>query len=216
MNSNTLIPASNTLIPGRHIPSRHLLAWSRAIHVYLSIVLLLVLVFFALTGITLNHAAGLTGDPIVSTRALDNLPALPRDADGNIVASPALEHLLRSEFGVRLSLATLRQDGEFLIVDYQVPGAAALIEIDQAANVATMERTDYGVIALLNDLHKGRHVDVVWSALIDLSGALLVLFALAGFVLLLPNKRRFNQVLRYSLMGLLVTAAGYWLVLMVA
>lgn len=192
------------------IVNRRLLSVSRTIHVYLSVVLLLVLIFFSVTGITLNNAAVMTSTPEVTTIVLDKLPELPRDEDDRIVASPELEKFLRKELGIRMHHASMSYEEEFLILDYQTPGKAVLVEIDQELNEAVVESTRFGLIAVLNDLHKGRHVDVVLSWLIDVSGAILVLFSLAGFVLLLPNKRRLHKVLLYSGIGLATLGTGYY------
>ena len=191
--------------------NHRLLSVSRAIHVYLSIVLLLVLVFFAITGITLNRAELFTGEPDVRTETLDSLPALPRDAQNRIVASEQLQDFLRERFGIRLARAVLSYEDEFLIVDYQAPGRAMLLELDQELDEGYFESTDFGLIAALNDLHKGRNVDVLLTWLIDISGVVLVVFALAGLVLLLPNRRRFRKVLRYSAVALVILTVGYFL-----
>lgn len=190
--------------------NRQVLSLSRTIHVYLSLALLLVLVFFSITGITLNNAAVLTAEPEVTTLTLDTLPALPRDDAGRISASPEFAAFAR-EYGIRLEHATLVREDGFLVVDYQAPGKAVLLEIDPELNEAIVETTHFGLIAVLNDLHKGRHVDVIFSWLIDISGVLLVVFSLAGLMLLLPNKRRFRQVLAYSGAGMALLGAGYWL-----
>jgi len=184
---------------------------SRTIHVYLSIALLLALVFFAITGITLNNATLMTGQPSTSSETLDTLPDLPRDADGRIIESEPLKRFLRERFGVRLDRAVLSYEDEILVVDYQAPGRMVLVEIDQELGEAFVESTDFGLVAFLNDLHKGRNVDLLWDWLIDISGVLLVIFSLAGLVLLLPNKRRFRKVLRYSAVGLVLLSVGYLL-----
>src|SRR5690606_816157 len=111
--------------------NHRLLSVSRTIHVYLSIVLLLVLVFFAVTGITLNRAELFTGEPQVRTETLESLPELPRDAQNRIVESEQLEDFLRQRFGIRMAQAVLSYEDEFLIVDYQAPGRALLLELDQ-------------------------------------------------------------------------------------
>jgi hypothetical protein len=191
--------------------NRQLLTVSRTVHVYLSLVLLLVLIFFAVTGITLNNAALLTASPDVTTTVLDELPELPRNADNQIVASPELDRFLRQQLGIRMRHALMSYEEQFLIVDYQTPGKATLVEIDQELNEAVVETTRFGLIAVLNDLHKGRHVDVVVSWLIDISGVILVLFSLAGLVLLLPNKRRLQKVVCYSGAVLIILGAGYYL-----
>ncbi|MDR2212399.1 MAG: PepSY-associated TM helix domain-containing protein, partial [Pseudomonadales bacterium] len=51
--------------------NRTLLQWSRTIHIYLSIALLTSLVFFALTGITLNHATLFGAEPTVVRTELE-------------------------------------------------------------------------------------------------------------------------------------------------
>jgi len=191
--------------------NRTLVNWSRNIHVYLSIALLLVLIFFSVTGITLNHAGIMTASPEVSSITLESLPEFPRDEDNQIIASEQLEHFLRQEFGVRLALATMRYEDDFLIIDYQGPGRSTFIEIDQTFDEAFIERTNFGFVAALNDLHKGRNTDIVWSWLLDISALLLIVFSLAGFVLILPNKYRFKRVAMYTFIGTVILTAGYFL-----
>ncbi|MDC0598230.1 PepSY-associated TM helix domain-containing protein [Gammaproteobacteria bacterium] len=191
--------------------NRQLLNWSRIIHVYFSIALMLVLIFFSITGITLNNAEILTGNPEVTTLTLNELPDLPRNDDNRITASPELERFVKAEFGIRLKHAEVSYEDEFLVIDYQAPGKATLVEIDQEFGEAFVESTNFGLIAVLNDLHKGRDVDIIFSWLIDISGILLVLFSLAGFILLLPNKRRFRKVSLYSVVGIIILTASYLL-----
>ena len=107
--------------------------------------------------------------------------------------------------------ATLTQDGDFLFVDYRTPGATVSIEIDQVLQEAIGETTDYGFVAMINDLHKARDTTILWKWLLDISSVLLVLFSLAGFVLLLPNKFRFKRVAGYSLAATLLLTLGYWM-----
>lgn len=193
------------------IVHRSVLTVSRTVHVYLSLALLLMLVFFAITGITLNNPTRFTGAAEVETLTLEELPELPRNADNQIIDSPELANFVREQFDIRLDLATLSHEDEFLIIDYQAPGHATVLEIDQELNEAVVERTDFGLVAMLNDLHKGRHVDVLWSWLIDISGVLTVIFSIAGLVLLLPNQRRLKKVLVYSAVGIAVLSLGYYL-----
>lgn len=191
--------------------NRTLVTWSRNIHAYLSIALLLVLIFFSITGITLNHAANMTAIPETTTLTLDSLPELPKDENGQIADSPELAAFVRREFGVRLSQAEQIREGDFLLIDYAAPGKTTYIEIDQGLNEAFAETTDYGLVAVLNDLHKVRDTTVLWSWLVDISAVLLVIFTLAGFVLLLPNKFRFKRVAKYSAIGLGLVGIGYFL-----
>ncbi len=194
--------------------NRSLLYWSRTIHIYLSIALLLLLAFFAITGITLNHASELAAEPVVTSRTLETLPELPLDEAGMIADSPELAQFLRREFGLRRDLATLETSPDGVLVDYRAPGRSAFVEIDVFNGRAVFELTDFGVIALLNDLHKARDTDVIWKWLVDASGVLIVVFSLAGFVLLLPSQSRLKRVTLASLLGLGLLAAAYWLALL--
>ncbi|MEY4641795.1 MAG: hypothetical protein RLZZ227_1789 [Pseudomonadota bacterium] len=191
--------------------NRTLVSWSRIIHIYLSIALLIVLVFFSVTGITLNHATTMTADPVTSTQTRDALPELPRETDGSLTDSLALAAFLKQEFGVRRTQATLDQEEGLLIVDYRAPGATTYVEIDTRANTLRAETTDFGLVATLNDLHKARDTNVIWYWLVDTSAVLLVLFSLAGFVLLLPNIYRLKRVLAYTLVATLLLGTGYFL-----
>ena len=194
--------------------NRSLLYWSRTIHIYLSIALLLLLAFFAITGITLNHASELAAEPVVTSRTLETLPELPLDEAGMIADSPELAQFLRREFGLRRDLATLETSPDGVLVDYRAPGRSAFVEIDVFNGRAVFELTDFCVIALLNDLHKARDTDVIWKWLVDASGVLIVVFSLAGFVLLLPSQSRLKRVTLASLLGLGLLAAAYWLALL--
>jgi len=191
--------------------NRNLVNWSRTIHVYLSIALLIVLVFFSITGITLNHAELMVAEPQTEVRTLDNLPVLPLDDNGMIFDSPELAAYVRDEFGIRLEFADLTIAEPFVTIEYDGPGYQALVEIDQELGEIYAESTDYGLVAVLNDLHKGRYTHIVWNALIDISGIILVIFSLAGFVLLLPNKFRFRKVLKYSVVGIVISIAAYFI-----
>ncbi len=58
-----------------------------------------------------------------------------------------------------------------------------------------------GLVAVLNDLHKGRDTGKAWARVIDVSAVLMVLVSLTGLLLIFfLAKKRFS--------GLLVAVAG--------
>jgi len=191
--------------------NRKLVSWSRTIHIYLSIVLFVVLVFFSITGITLNHVDFFTAEPVITEVTVDPLPELPLDSDGLIADSPELESFLLNEFGVERAKASLTHDINLVFVDYRGPGATAFIEIDQDLQKAFGEKSDYGFIAMLNDLHKARDTDALWKWVLDISSILLIFFSIVGFVLLLPNTYRLKRVAAYSVAATVLVSIGYWL-----
>lgn len=191
--------------------NRTLVSWSRTIHIYLSIVMLVILVFFSITGITLNHVDSFTAEPEFTEIYLESLPDLPRDADGVFTQSPEMDAFLTSEFDLDLELTTITIDSDLMFVDYRAPGKTLFLEIDLALGEVLGEATEFGLIAMLNDLHKARDTDMLWKWLIDISAVLLILFSLAGLVLLLPNQFRFKRVAKYSAAATVLISFGYWL-----
>ena len=188
-----------------------LVSWSRTIHIYLSIALFVILVFFSITGITLNHVDVFTTEAEITSITVNSIPEFPLDPSGLISNSPELASFVENEFGVNLEKASLSHDGNLLFIDFRGPGATAFIEIDQDQKTAFGEKSDYGLIAMLNDLHKARDTDALWKWLLDISSILLVLFSIAGFILLLPNKYRFKRVAAYTTAATVLVSFGYWL-----
>ena len=61
--------------------------------------------------------------------------------------------------------------------------------------------TRYGLVAVANDLHKGRHTSLAWSWLIDVSAVGLALVAITGLVLQL-------FIVRTRRLGLILIGVG--------
>lgn len=84
---------------------------------------------------------------------------------------------------------------------FKGPGYEADAAIDRATGKYDLTIIRYGLVAVLNDLHKGRDTGNKWSALIDFSAILMTVVSITGLTLILfLNKRR--------LFGLMVAAIG--------
>ena len=69
------------------------------------------------------------------------------------------------------------------------------------------------MVALINDLHKGRDTGIPWSVVIDLSAVLMAVSAITGLVLLYSIKRKRVAGTLTALAGTLVLWLAYrWLV----
>ena len=147
---------------------------------------LIALLLFSVTGFTLNHTAQIAAHP-KTTHVEKDLPAstlaLIAQAKDAQPLSPALRNAVKSLIGVDTSHAPAQvSDGE-IYVDLTTPGVDNSVTIEDDGHV-TWERTDRGLIAVLNDLHKGRHAGPVWSLFIDLIALACVVFAVTGLGLL--------------------------------
>lgn len=150
---------------------------------------LIATLLFAVTGITLNHAAQIESKPIVVAKnaiAPDEILASLKDAPtkGRTPAPGSLANWIASTFSTD---ATGREvewsDGEAYI-SLTRPGGDAWVSIDRETGEAKHEATDRGWIAYLNDLHKGRNTGAAWSWFIDVFAIACVMFCVTGLLLL--------------------------------
>jgi hypothetical protein len=144
------------------------------------------LLLFAVTGFTLNHAATLEAKP-ETTHIEKTLPASARTAlDGVHDKQPVPQTIaaaVKQVAGVDIAGRPADVSDEEVFIDLARPGVDASVTLGRDGSVV-YERTTRGAIAVLNDLHKGRHAGPVWSVLIDLLALACVVFAATGLGLL--------------------------------
>jgi hypothetical protein len=173
--------------------------------------------FFSATGVTLNHPDWFFGeaersvrnegqiDPrLLHTRGPSGLRA---ESDGDATAQVArleVVESLRKAHGIRGALAEFKVDDAECVVAFKGPGYSADAFIDRDTGHYTLTQSFHGVIAVLNDLHKGRDTGLVWSILIDISAVLLTFISLSGLILLFYLKLRRKPGLVVALVGGLV------------
>jgi hypothetical protein len=183
----------------------HLARW---LHTYLSMLSFAILLFFAVTGLTLNHAEWFDrhARPTVIRGNLNKDWVGASTADG--VAKDDLVRYFRQAHHTRGSLSDLRVDGDQCEILFKGPGYEADATIERATGNYDLTINPFSLVALLNDLHKGRDAGKIWSDVIDFSAVLMTLVSVTGLTLIFfLNKRRLS--------GLLLVVAGAaicWLV----
>ncbi len=176
---------------------------ARWLHIYLSMVSFAVVLFFAATGLTVNHPDWFASS--VQTRqshgSVDS--ALLRKPDEN-----ALVESLRTREHLHGAMSDLRVDDREVSFSFRAPGYSADAMIDRNKGTYDVTEVRNGFVAVLNDLHKGRDAGKAWGWLIDASAILLTLVSLTGLIILwFIYKRRTS--------GLLLAAAGLALFLFI-
>ncbi|MEN9892517.1 MAG: hypothetical protein RLY78_2812 [Pseudomonadota bacterium] len=173
--------------------------WLRTLHQWhwiSSAVCLIGMLLFALTGITLNHAADIPARADVQLRQArlpDDLrrtlsrAATQDEGDDSRPLPPALRDWLTTQ--LQLSAEALSaQEADWSPQEIQLslprPGGDAWLRISLDDGAVVHERTDRGWIALFNDLHKGRHAGPVWRGFIDVFGAACLVFSVSGLLIL--------------------------------
>ena len=154
------------------------------------------MLFFAVTGITLNHAASIPGKARVDVRTA-TLPspllrtiAFQGGPDTTAPLPPAISRWLRQNLDVRTHGRPAEWSEFEIYVSLPRPGGDAWLAIDRTTGETTCEITRRGAVAYLNDLHKGRNTGGAWSWFIDLFSIACVIFTLTGLGLLWVHARR--------------------------
>ncbi len=196
---------SDSPLRRRHRWKARLAGTLRWLHIYLSMLGLAMLLFFSVTGLTLNHPGWFTAGPARSVEAEGTLePAWVQPGpEDNVARLEVVEHL-RKTHHVRGALSDFRIDDIECMVTFKGPGYAADALIDRENGRYRFSETAHGLVAILNDLHKGRDTGPVWSVFIDVSAILAALMSLSGLGLLFFLKRRRGPGLAVALLGTVI------------
>ncbi|MDO6524642.1 PepSY-associated TM helix domain-containing protein [Motilimonas sp. 1_MG-2023] len=197
-------------------------SWARVLHIYISMALLMVVLFFVVTGITLNRAAWFVSDtPAVRLVEFTVPAALLRSNDqADTPNQLALVEFVKSHGGLSGQVSGYElyrdRDGDELVAgeisfSFKGPGYSASVFIDMLTGQGEVEEQRFGLIAVLNDLHKGRNSGAIWQLFIDISALLMLGFVLTGVCLLVPKKKSFIAGLKWCGWGSLATFLLYWI-----
>ncbi len=201
----------------------------RWVHLYVSMLGFAMLMFFAFTGMTLNHPTWFgAGEQHVEDRQ-GSLPAelaaalKPSETDSGGdgggagessegVDKLALAEFVRAEHRLSGAVKEFEVDEFECMLVFKGPGYSADVFVDREQGTYTVTETTTGLMAILNDLHKGRDSGPEWALLIDVSAIATMLLSLSGFGLLLYLKRRRLTGVATAVVGtvLLVVVWAVW------
>jgi uncharacterized protein len=159
----------------------------RWLHLYTSMISLLVALFFAATGITLNHPEWIFGTASSEQNLTGTLPK-------NWLQNSKVDWLvtaetLRAKHGLKGIVSDHRIDDVEASISFRAPAYAADAYVQIKDGTYSLKVVAQGPVAVLNDLHRGRDSGKAWAWLIDISGGFLVLVAFTGFGLSLFMKK---------------------------
>lgn len=163
---------------------------SRVIHWVSSAFCFAILLLFAATGITLNHTDWFSAD-MSSHEQIITLDKTLQQALQNSNEEERLTFAIQwVKTTLDLNLATrIEQDEIEITFDYPRPGGYTLVIFDIELGEVIVEDHSRGFVSKMNDLHKGRHSGLVWSWVIDISAALMLIFSITGLILLYQYSR---------------------------
>lgn len=178
--------------------------WSRWLHIYLSMFSFIILLFFAITGITLNHTEWFTDQQkTASMKGKLNVQWVSVDDTARIAKLSIVEHL-RNTHGIKGAVGEFSIDENQCTISFNGPGYTADAFVNRGDGSYEISETKTGIWGVLNDLHKGRDSGRTWAWLIDVSAVLMVLVSVTGLIMLFfLKKKRVSGVLTIVLGGLI-------------
>lgn len=179
--------------------------FSRWLHIYLSMVSFAVVLFFSFTGLTLNHPSWLGGEKQINTKDSGNVSVKwVNNPDTSKIAKLEVVEFLRKKHDLKGAVSEFRIDETEITVTLKGPAYAADVFIDRETGKYELSEIKMGVVALMNDLHKGRDSGKGWSWIIDVSAVFLIIVSLSGLILLLFIKKKRLAGLITAIIGLLI------------
>lgn len=186
----------------------------RTIHIYTSMLMLLIMLFFTLTGITLNHRDWFSSVEPAQQSEL-TLPEKFQDISvwehEALAQGDKLRRWLQTEHSVNGNQVGYEWEPEelLMVIDVKEPGGYSIAEVDLESGLILLERQSYGAIATLNDLHMGRYSGELWRWFIDLSALMMLLFTLTGMWLVIPQKKRRSTLFAVAAAGSSIMGGAY-------
>ncbi len=184
--------------------------WLRTLHQWhwiSSALCLIGLLLFAITGITLNHAAQIPATPQTRTAAASlpetlrvELETMARDIGDHAPLPLPLRAFVADNFGVRAGSREAEWSPEEIYLSLPRPGGDGWLSVDLASGAIEHESTDRGWISYFNDLHKGRNTGPAWRWFIDVFALACLVFSITGLVLLQLHARQ--RGLTWPMVGL--------------
>jgi len=167
--------------------------YCRMLHAYLSAFAFLILMFFAASGLLLNHPEWFAGGEIgedKTTEANFSIEALSDVAsindEGIAFAEFAKERLpLLGDFH---SAEVFPEEEAFL--KFSGSKGKSDVVIDLVNGKVEYEVTKASLVEIMHNLHRGKDSGAVWSKVIDVSAILILVMSMFGFLLMFFIKFR--------------------------
>jgi hypothetical protein len=202
-------PAADTAKP-KQVWRKRTASFSRWLHLYLSMLTFFVVLFFSLTGLTLNHAEWFDGQQVEHSFTGSVPAAWVNAPDTARVNKLAVVEALRTKHHIKGAVSDFLSEDDQCSVSFKGPGYSADAFIDRHNGTYKLTETRLGRGAVLNDLHKGRDSGPGWSWLIDLSAGFLALVSLSGLVMLFFLKNKRVKGILVAVLGGVVCWLLYW------
>lgn len=186
-------------------PKKEVAKLSRWLHIYLSMVSFAIVLFFSVTGLTLNHPTWFGGDKQIETKYNGKLNInWVNNSDTNKIAKLEIVEFFREKHSAKGFVSDIRIDEGEISLSLKGPAYGFDAFIDRTNGDYEASEIKMGAVGVMNDLHKGRDSGSSWAWVIDISAIFLILVSLSGLILLLFMKKRRVAGLVSGVIGLII------------
>lgn len=190
------------LVSKKKAPKKEVAKLSRWLHIYLSMVSFAVVLFFSFTGLTLNHPSWFGGDKQVIVKNKGKLNV--KWVNTKEVAKLEIVEFLRKTYQVKGAVSEVRIDDYEVSVSLKGPAYSCDAFINRETGTYEVSEVKMGIMAVMNDPHKGRDSGKGWAWIIDISAVFLILVSLSGLILLCFIKKKRVAGFITGVVGLLI------------
>lgn len=184
---------------------------SRMLHAYLSAFAFLTLIFFSATGVLLNHPEWFeTYRPAEGKVAFALTPAELAAAKASKDHGRALAAAAQSHASLPGAYASADIDGREALVRLEGPKGSSDVTIDLSTGKADGRVTRPNLLAVIQDLHRGKNSGAAWRWVIDLSAWIVLGLSLIGYVLFFSLRFRLKTCLVLTAASLAVMVGVAW------
>lgn len=168
------------------------------------------MILFSITGFTLNHAGDIEAQPSISkkqatlpdsllSQLIKEVPQRTKKG-ANQELPGSVKQWLEQNHQIEVEGKAAEWSPEEIYIALPRPGGDAWLRVNLEDGAMEYEKTERGVIAYLNDLHKGRNTGKAWSWFIDVFAVACLIFCLTGLFLLKMHAN--NRALTWPLVVL--------------
>jgi uncharacterized protein len=186
--------------------NRTFLTWTRTIHIYLTMGALGLMLFFAVTGFTVNHEDWFGATTPRTRNVTGTTPVEWVKSEDKL---RIVEHL-RSAMGASGAMTDFETDEEKYHVVFKGPGRICEATIARADGKTDVEIKTFGLMGRINDLHRGRDAGEAWRWVIDASALLIVLASVTGLILWMALPKRRKLGIAWLVVGVAASVGFYW------
>ena len=173
------------------------------LHTYLSAFAFLALIFFASTGLLLNHPEWF-GSGRAETR--DSIISLPIDAieqaQRQQQPEQVLAALVRSKIKLHGELKQTDIAEPEMLLHFEGVGGSSDVSIDLTTGRTEISNTEAQFSRVIQDLHRGKNSGAAWKWLIDIAAIVILALSIFGFILFFSVRFRLAINIRLLLLSL--------------